>query len=66
MNIDRPPSDVRERHASLEWRGKPFQRKCRDGKTRTFIRARHRAMQWSLYFCYEDDFEWFPDADLYG
>ncbi len=63
MNIHRPPADVCARHASLEWRGKPFKRRCSDGKIRTFHRAFHRSMYWTLYYCYEDDFAWFPNAN---
>jgi hypothetical protein len=65
MNVHRPNADIGEKHRSLEWRGKPFTRRCRDGKLRTFHRAVHRSMHWTLYYCYEDDFAWFCNANPY-
>ena len=51
--------------ASVIWRSvyDSFKRKCRDGKIRTFHRTLHSSMYWTLYYCYKDNFAWFPNAN---
>lgn len=57
MNIHAPDADTRERFRCLEWIGRRYKRK--DGKT--YIRAKHRTLGCTMYYCFEDDFAWFPD-----
>lgn len=57
MNIHAPPSEIQEQFRCLEWLGKRYTKK---GKT--YIKARHRTMGWKMYYCFEDNFAWFPDC----
>ena len=51
--------DVKHRFRCLDFRGKPFKEK--NGKT--YVRAYHRTLYVTMYYCFEDDFAWLTDGD---
>jgi len=55
MNIHAPSEDIREQFRCLEWTGRRW---TKDGKT--YIRAKHRTTHQVFYYCFEDNFAWFP------
>ena len=55
MNIHAPNKEIQERFKCLDWRGRRFKRK---GKT--YIRGKHRTTNQVFYFCFEEEFAWFP------
>ena len=56
MNIHAPDKKTQDDFKCLEWRGKRFTRK---GKT--YIKGVHRTTHITYYFCFQDNFAWFPN-----
>lgn len=56
MNVHAPSEEIRNQFICLEWIGKRFQR---EGKT--YIKARHRTTHQTFYYCFEENFAWFPE-----
>ena len=55
MNIHAPDKEIREQFLCFDWVGKRW---IKDGKT--YIRAKHRTTYRTFYYCFEDNFAWFP------
>jgi len=53
------PNEIRQRFCCLEFRGKPIKKK--NGKT--YVRAYHRTLFVTMYYCFEDDFAWLTNGD---
>ena len=61
MNIHAPSEEIRERFKCLEFVGVPFERVAFDGKRKKYMRAKHRTLGLTMFYCFEDDFAWFPE-----
>ena len=57
MNKHAPGPEIRARYRCLEWRGRRWT--GQGGKT--YIRAYHRTLKVTMYYCFEDDFAWFAE-----
>jgi hypothetical protein len=56
MNIYAPPKEVRDQFVCFDWIGRRW---TKNGKT--YIRAKHRTLHVTFYYCFEDNFAYFPD-----
>ena len=56
MNIHAPSKDIQDFFKCLEFKGKRFIK-----KNKTFIRAKHKILNVSMLYCFEDNFAWFSD-----
>lgn len=52
------PIEIQEKFACLEFRGKPF-----DYKGRKMIRARHKSLESTFYYSFDEDFAWLITND---
>ena len=57
-------NELRERYPTYEFLGKPI--KLRNGKN--YMRAHHKVLERTLFYCFEDDFFYFErsDFDVFG
>ena len=56
MNIHAPDKSIRDFFQCFDWRGRRF---TKNGKT--YIRAFHKTTNQVFFYCFEDNFAWFPN-----
>lgn len=61
MNIHAPPKDIQEQFKCMDWRGRRFTK-----NNKTYIRAKHRTTHQVFYYCFDDNFCFFPDDIIKG